>query len=105
MKKVKEKMDLSKCKEFLEGDKPTKCFFQKFRANAAKPTRIESILDKDNKPVHNLEGMLDIACEYFKNMFVDLQPNSHMVDYFLQFVKPLNTDSNLIVNIYVICLL
>ena len=63
--------------------------------NGAKPTRIESILDKDNKPVHNLEGMLDVACEYFRKMFEFLEPNCHMVNYFLQFVKPMNTDSNL----------
>ena len=42
IEQIKEKMDLKKCKDFIEGDRPTKCFFQKFRKNDLKPFKIKA---------------------------------------------------------------
>ena len=90
MEAVKEKISLARCKDFLDGDKPTKCFFQQFRKNGLKPKRIDAILDENNAPVEGLDKMLEIASNFFQELFLEIDSNDQLTEYFLQFIEPLS---------------
>ena len=55
MQKVKEQIDLTRCKELIEGERPTKCFFQKFKPNSLKAKYTFAIKDDSGQEQTKLE--------------------------------------------------
>ena len=87
--RVKEKIDMAKCKEFIDGDRPTKCFFQKFNPGGLKSRKIDALIDRDGGEKRELRDMLNIAKNYFEDMFKAIPINESIAEYFLQYVQPI----------------
>ena len=86
---IKEKMDLNKSREFLEGDRPTKCFFQKLRKHDLKPLNISGFRGEGGNIKKGLAEMLDIATNFFKNLYTADEIDDNMVNFFLEHVEPI----------------
>ena len=69
LQKIKDKIDMRKCESFLEGDKPTKCFFQNLTPNDLKPNRISELCDDKGDMKNGLEDMLSVASKYYENLY------------------------------------
>ena len=84
---VKEKMELKKCREILDGEKPTKCFFQRFRRTDLKGKKNNGLYDNDGILKERLADILSIAsdfyCDLYQNKEIDdflLNSQSHMIN-------------------------
>ena len=71
IQEIKQNIELKKCKELLEGDKPVKCFFQKFRKSDFKANKIKTLVDKDGIYKERLADMLSFASDFYKDLYND----------------------------------
>ena len=67
---IKEKMELKIYRDFIDGEKPTKCFFQKFKKNGLKINKIKSLYDRKGVLKNGLADILDIAAQYYQNLYI-----------------------------------
>ena len=98
IKNIKEKIDLKRCKDFIEGERPTKCFFQKFRKRGLKRNSIEGLHNSQGELKQKLCDMLSIASDYFEDLFKLSMTNERIANMFIENVEPLNNAD--IVHIY-----
>ena len=67
--KVKEKIESRKCKEIIDGEKPVKCFFQRFTKTELKGRKILGLKDSDGVLKERLNDILSIASDFYSDLY------------------------------------
>ena len=86
---IKEKTFKDDALHLMNGDEPTKAFFDKFK-NKSSQKYIKSLKDCDGNNVNDIKGILNIAERYY----CDLYSGGHssiqqsVIDFFLDYVEP-----------------
>ena len=96
---IKEKMDLHRSREFMEGDRPTKCFFQKFCKKDLKPSNIKGLKDSSGDVKNGLRDMLDIAAKFYEKLFFADVINEDVLNTFLEYVQPITSNVQFIYSV------
>ena len=86
---LKERIEVKKYREFIDGKRPTKCFFQKFKKNGLKSNTIKNLYDQNGVLKDNLSDILNIAAGYHQNLYSENGMNENMADEFLENVEPI----------------
>ena len=98
IKDMKDKIDFKKSRDFIEGEHPTKCFFQKFRKMDLKRNSIDNLLNDQGELKHGLCDLLSIASSYYENLYKSIPTNEAMENVFIANVESFNSVD--ILNIY-----
>ena len=90
---IKEKMMFQKYREFVEGEKPTKCFFQKFKKNGLKINKIKSSYDQNVVLKTGLADILNIAAQFYQNLYSENNTmNESIANAFLENIIPIDSE-------------
>ena len=95
LKEVKEKLELKKCKEIIQGEKPVKCFFQRFTKTDLKGKKMSGLYDKNGVVKERLQDMLDIATDFYSNLYNrdTADPGrASLMEFFLANVEPIHLE-------------
>ena len=94
IEQIKEKIEERKCQDFVDRDKPTKCFFQKFQ-KTLKSRKVEGLCDQDGVVQNSLEKILCIASDFYEGLFQQHDMNENIMNTFINNVNPITNIAHL----------
>ena len=87
IKEIKETILKSDAHYLMHGDKPTKRFFDKFK-NRSEMHPITSLKNEAGEEVFRIDEILQVAENYYKNLFSGGDIDQSVVDLFLSVIEP-----------------
>ena len=100
IKKTKEKILKSEAQYIMQGEKPIKSFFEKFK-NKKENKLITSFLDKEGNECFDMKGIIKITEDYYKELFSVREIRQPIMNLFLNNIKPLIGFDQLMANLTV----
>ena len=94
VKSTKERVFRDSAQYLMHGDKPTKCFFDKYK-NKRETHHIQSLVGQDDIEVFEIDEIMNVAENYFKNLFSGRPVQQSVVDMFLEGISPKDCCKNL----------
>ena len=92
IKSIKEKIFHDNATYLMHGDKPTKCFFDKFKSKKD-VHHIKSLIDMDGTEVFEINELLNVAENYFKDLFSGKPVQQTVINLFLEGIVPKKSPS------------
>ena len=100
---IKEKIELKKCREIIDGERPVKCFFQRFKKTDLKGKKLNNLYDNDGRLRDRLSDMLSIASDFYSNLYQSADIcDDNLLNYFLSRIELINIDEDCDIE-YMLC--
>ena len=90
IKHIKAKLFKSEAQHLMQGEKPVKSFFDRFK-NKRERKPILSLKGSNGEEVFDIEGILDIAHDYYKGLFSPREVRQSIINLFLNNIRPDST--------------